>query len=134
MAGLFFAGAENNILEFSKGSPGRMQVCGALGSIYQIGNGMHTSKPIYHHSTIYHLHLPLTIQLSTILPICPCPSLPCPTLPFALPCPYPALPPPSPPGGLGFLRELLIGAKSTKMGGVPRDFNVTFCLVACFIL
>ena len=81
-------------------------------------------------------HLPSTIQHSpsSFPPSCPsAPALPYPALRPSLPS-YPALPPPSPPGGLGFLRELLIGAKSTKMGGVRRDFRDTFCLQACFIL
>ena len=65
--------------------------------------------------------LPTTITIYHSPSSCPssCPSapaLPYPALRPSLPS-YPALPPPSPPGGLGFLRELLIGAKSTKMGG-----------------
>ena len=62
-----------------------------------------THHPAFH----YPAHLPL-----------PFPALPYPALRPSLPS-YPALPPPSPPGGLGFLRELLIEAKSTEMGGGP---------------
>ena len=85
-------------------------------------------SPLHHlPSTIYH-------SPSSFPPSCPsAPALPYPALRPSLPS-YPALPPPSPPGGLGFLRELLIGAKSTKMGGVPRDLWPVFFFLACFIL
>ena len=80
----------------------------------------------FHHPPFTTHHPPSSFPPSCpSAPAVPCPALPCPSpFPALLPCPTPT----TTRGGLGFLRELLIGTKSTKMGGSDVISANPFCL------